>query len=54
MWGRFWNQIYPMVVPYPDRPSVDVTDTMVKQVMSFSHWRMETPPPPTSPLVCAH
>eukprot|EP00057_Strongylocentrotus_purpuratus_P018666 XP_011673140.1 PREDICTED: angiotensin-converting enzyme-like [Strongylocentrotus purpuratus] len=37
MWGRFWNKIYPMVVPYPDRPSVDVTDTMVKQGYNATH-----------------
>ncbi|XP_072016685.1 angiotensin-converting enzyme 2-like [Amphiura filiformis] len=31
MWGRFWGQIYDLVVPYPDKPNIDVTDEMVKQ-----------------------
>ncbi|XP_022085294.1 angiotensin-converting enzyme-like isoform X2 [Acanthaster planci] len=29
MWGRFWGNIFGQVVPYPDRPNIDVTDTMV-------------------------
>ena len=32
MWGRFWGQIYDLVVPYPDKPNIDVTDEMIKQV----------------------
>ncbi|XP_044139656.1 angiotensin-converting enzyme 2 [Bufo gargarizans] len=31
MWGRFWTNLYPLVVPYPDRESIDVTPTMVAQ-----------------------
>ncbi|XP_071484071.1 angiotensin-converting enzyme-like [Diadema antillarum] len=31
MWGRFWDNIYNLVVPYPDRPNIDVTDTMNQQ-----------------------
>ncbi|CAJ0959493.1 unnamed protein product [Ranitomeya imitator] len=31
MWGRFWTNLYPLVVPYPDRESIDVTNTMVDQ-----------------------
>lgn len=31
MWGRFWGNIYRNVVPYPDKPNIDVTDTMVEQ-----------------------
>ncbi|XP_075706998.1 angiotensin-converting enzyme 2 [Rhinoderma darwinii] len=31
MWGRFWTNLYPLVVPYPDRESIDVTPTMVIQ-----------------------
>ena len=31
MWGRFWTGIYGFVIPYPDAPSVDVTDELVAQ-----------------------
>ncbi|XP_072179538.1 angiotensin-converting enzyme-like [Diadema setosum] len=31
IWGRFWGNIYPLVVPYPDRPSIDITEAMVEQ-----------------------
>ncbi|CAH2219630.1 angiotensin-converting enzyme 2 [Pelobates cultripes] len=31
MWGRFWTNLYPLVVPYPDKESIDVTPTMVAQ-----------------------
>ncbi|XP_030849597.1 angiotensin-converting enzyme-like [Strongylocentrotus purpuratus] len=31
MWGRFWTNIYPHVVPYPDLPNIDVSDEMVRQ-----------------------
>ena len=31
MWGRFWNNLYKDVVPYPDRPSLDVSDAMKEQ-----------------------
>ncbi|XP_056415226.1 angiotensin-converting enzyme 2 isoform X2 [Hyla sarda] len=31
MWGRFWTNLYPLAVPYPDEESIDVTPTMVKQ-----------------------
>lgn len=31
MWGRFWNGIYDFVVPYPEAPSIDVTEELVKQ-----------------------
>ncbi|KAM4047476.1 angiotensin-converting enzyme 2 [Anomaloglossus baeobatrachus] len=31
MWGRFWTNLYPLVVPYPDRESIDVTNAMVEQ-----------------------
>ena len=31
MWGRFWNNLYKDVVPYPDSPSLDVSDTMKEQ-----------------------
>ncbi|XP_053312925.1 angiotensin-converting enzyme 2 [Spea bombifrons] len=31
MWGRFWTNLYPLAVPYPDKESIDVTPTMVSQ-----------------------
>ncbi|XP_018418558.1 PREDICTED: angiotensin-converting enzyme 2 [Nanorana parkeri] len=31
MWGRFWTNLYPLTVPYPDKESIDVTPTMVSQ-----------------------
>ncbi|XP_061596730.1 angiotensin-converting enzyme 2 [Cololabis saira] len=31
MWGRFWTNLYPLVVPYPDKPDIDVSQTMVEQ-----------------------
>ncbi|KAG9486097.1 hypothetical protein GDO78_008918, partial [Eleutherodactylus coqui] len=31
MWGRFWTNLYPLVVPYPNTESIDVTDTMVAE-----------------------
>ncbi|KAJ0001597.1 hypothetical protein NQD34_001393 [Periophthalmus magnuspinnatus] len=31
MWGRFWTNLYPLSIPYPDRPDIDVSKTMVEQ-----------------------
>ncbi|XP_007560208.1 angiotensin-converting enzyme 2 [Poecilia formosa] len=31
MWGRFWTNLYPLSVPYPDKPDIDVSNTMVQQ-----------------------
>ena len=31
MWGRFWNNLYKDVVPFPERPSLDVSDAMKEQ-----------------------
>jgi angiotensin-converting enzyme 2 len=31
MWGRFWNNLYKYVVPYPDKPSIDPTEAMEKK-----------------------
>ncbi|XP_071802041.1 angiotensin-converting enzyme 2-like [Asterias amurensis] len=28
MWGRFWGNIYSQVVPYPDAPNIDATDSL--------------------------
>ncbi|KAM9765453.1 angiotensin-converting enzyme 2 [Menidia menidia] len=31
MWGRFWTNLYPLSVPYPDKPDIDVSTEMVAQ-----------------------
>ncbi|XP_034050500.1 angiotensin-converting enzyme 2 isoform X2 [Thalassophryne amazonica] len=31
MWGRFWTNLYPLMIPYPDKPNIDVSQTMVEQ-----------------------
>ncbi|XP_012675889.2 angiotensin-converting enzyme 2-like [Clupea harengus] len=31
MWGRFWTNLYPLSVPYPNKPDIDVTKAMVEQ-----------------------
>ncbi|KAM3859472.1 angiotensin-converting enzyme [Diretmus argenteus] len=31
MWAQTWNNVYGMMIPFPDKPKVDVTDEMVKQ-----------------------
>ncbi|NXP77915.1 ACE2 enzyme, partial [Ramphastos sulfuratus] len=31
MWGRFWTNLYPLTVPYPSKPNIDVTSAMVEQ-----------------------
>lgn len=32
MWAQSWDNLYDMVVPFPNKPSLDVTSTMVKKV----------------------
>lgn len=32
MWGRFWTNLYPLTVPFGQKPNIDVTDAMVNQV----------------------
>ncbi|GAA6218829.1 angiotensin-converting enzyme 2 [Lates japonicus] len=31
MWGRFWTNLYPLSVPYPEKPDIDVSKTMVEK-----------------------
>ncbi|XP_069061119.1 angiotensin-converting enzyme 2 [Pleurodeles waltl] len=31
MWGRFWTNLYPLVVPYSNQSSIDVTEEMINQ-----------------------
>lgn len=36
MWGRFWSNLYPICVPYQDKPDIDVTSAMVAQVRALN------------------
>lgn len=38
MWGRFWTNLYPLSVPYQDKPDIDVTSSMVAQVRAFNDY----------------
>ncbi|XP_060091098.1 angiotensin-converting enzyme 2 [Heteronotia binoei] len=29
MWGRFWTNLYPLMIPYPNKPNIDVSSEMV-------------------------
>ncbi|KAJ7319587.1 hypothetical protein JRQ81_019098 [Phrynocephalus forsythii] len=31
MWGRFWTNLYPLMIPYPDKPNIDVSSAMEEQ-----------------------
>uniref|UniRef100_A0A672T819 Angiotensin-converting enzyme n=1 Tax=Sinocyclocheilus grahami TaxID=75366 RepID=A0A672T819_SINGR len=31
MWGRFWTNLYPLMIPYPEKPDIDVSSKMVAQ-----------------------
>jgi len=35
MWAQTWEYLYDIMAPYPDAPTVDVTDEMVKQVNKY-------------------
>ncbi|XP_061223897.1 angiotensin-converting enzyme [Neopsephotus bourkii] len=37
MWAQQWNNIYDLMVPYPDKPNLDVTSTMVQQGWNATH-----------------
>ncbi|KAA0725566.1 Angiotensin-converting enzyme [Triplophysa tibetana] len=37
MWSQSWNNIYNMMIPFPDKPNIDVTDTMVAQGYNAMH-----------------
>uniref|UniRef100_A0A671V1T5 Angiotensin-converting enzyme n=1 Tax=Sparus aurata TaxID=8175 RepID=A0A671V1T5_SPAAU len=37
MWAQTWNNIYSMMIPFPDKPNIDVTDEMVKQGYNAMH-----------------
>ncbi|KAH0624711.1 hypothetical protein JD844_032438 [Phrynosoma platyrhinos] len=31
MWGRFWTNLYPLMIPYPAKPNIDVSSAMVEK-----------------------
>jgi hypothetical protein len=35
MWGQSWVNIFELVAPYPNKKSVDVTNTLKQQVIHF-------------------
>uniref|UniRef100_A0A672ZLH9 Angiotensin-converting enzyme n=1 Tax=Sphaeramia orbicularis TaxID=375764 RepID=A0A672ZLH9_9TELE len=37
MWSQTWNNIYSMMIPFPDKPNLDVTDEMDKQGYNATH-----------------
>ena len=37
IWGRFWNNLYRDMVPYPEKPDLDPSEAMREQV-SFDHF----------------
>ncbi|XP_019379146.1 PREDICTED: angiotensin-converting enzyme isoform X3 [Gavialis gangeticus] len=37
MWAQQWNNIYDMMVPYPNKPNLDVTSTMIQKNWNATH-----------------
>ncbi|XP_070846561.1 angiotensin-converting enzyme [Chaetodon trifascialis] len=37
MWAQTWNNIYDMMIPFPEKPNLDVTDRMVKDGYNATH-----------------
>lgn len=37
MWAQTWNNIYGMMIPFPDKPNLDVTAEMVNQGYNATH-----------------
>ncbi|XP_034715811.1 angiotensin-converting enzyme [Etheostoma cragini] len=37
MWAQTWNNIYDMMIPFPDKPNLDVTEEMVRQGYNATH-----------------
>ncbi|XP_041029546.1 angiotensin-converting enzyme isoform X1 [Carcharodon carcharias] len=42
MWAQQWNNIYDMMIPYPNKGNIDVTDTMVAQQWNVTHMFRES------------
>lgn len=32
MWAQTWNNLYDLMIPFPDKPNIDVTQEMSDQV----------------------
>ncbi|XP_036407894.1 angiotensin-converting enzyme-like [Megalops cyprinoides] len=37
MWAQTWNNIYDMMIPFPEKPNVDVTNAMKEQNWNATH-----------------
>ncbi|XP_072105103.1 angiotensin-converting enzyme isoform X2 [Mobula birostris] len=37
MWAQQWNNIYNLMLPFPNKPNIDVTDMMVKKNWNATH-----------------
>ncbi|XP_032891036.1 angiotensin-converting enzyme isoform X3 [Amblyraja radiata] len=37
MWAQQWNNIYDMMIPFPNKPNIDVTDMMKKKNWNATH-----------------
>uniref|UniRef100_A0AAQ6AE45 Angiotensin-converting enzyme n=1 Tax=Amphiprion ocellaris TaxID=80972 RepID=A0AAQ6AE45_AMPOC len=37
MWAQTWNNIYGMMIPFPDKPNIDVTNEMERQGYNATH-----------------
>uniref|UniRef100_A0A8C5IRE9 Angiotensin-converting enzyme n=1 Tax=Junco hyemalis TaxID=40217 RepID=A0A8C5IRE9_JUNHY len=37
MWAQQWNNIYDLMIPYPEKPNLDVTSAMVQQGWNATH-----------------
>eukprot|EP00061_Rhincodon_typus_P011499 g36554.t1 len=37
MWAQQWNNIYDLVIPFPGKGNIDVTDVMVKKNWNATH-----------------
>ncbi|XP_054986975.1 angiotensin-converting enzyme isoform X2 [Sorex araneus] len=42
MWAQSWESIYDLVVPYPNKPNLDVTETMVERGWNATHMFRES------------
>ncbi|TKS90014.1 Angiotensin-converting enzyme [Collichthys lucidus] len=37
MWAQTWNNIYGLMIPFPEKPNLDVTDKMINQRYNATH-----------------
>ena len=42
MWAQSWENIYSLVVPFPEKASIDVTEQMIQQVLQNRKLRDST------------